>query len=386
LPELSRESALPHSPAAVMPKVGSAASSVEAEERTARTTDGIRSTELTQSHRLMPRPTSNAQEERTHMPRSDRPIMRMSVSGPEVPSYRLVGAWRSSKARQSRESSTQAIFVAQNRRMASRPRRANARLGMAIPIPLLAVLVSCSPSHGPEEATVSAGQPPLTGGPAAEVDSHSKSPASAQDWLDTAVREMRNSDQLSFGSHLYSTGFEIQVSTGTADPSGYRIVQRKGKDAASEAPDVSLYYYANKKNVRIRADDEGWPEERDATQHLVVWGLGALSPHRTDLVTILHSLSTDSSTPMDEAGFTGQADLGTVLRIITGTSFRGPNGNPAFPRGSMVPVSITPGATRIERLHLDGDEVEQALNDLGLDKSGSLAGALHAFEVTIDYP
>jgi len=57
-----------------------------------------------------------------------------------------------------------------------------------------------------------------------------------------------------------------------------------------------------------------------------------LSPHRTDLVTILHSLSTDSSTAMDGAGFTAQAA------------------------------------------------------DLGLDKSGSLAGALHAFEVTIDYP
>jgi len=57
-----------------------------------------------------------------------------------------------------------------------------------------------------------------------------------------------------------------------------------------------------------------------------------LSPHRTDLVTILHSLSTDSSTAMDGAGFTAQAA------------------------------------------------------DLGLDKSGSLAGALHAFEVTIEYP
>jgi len=176
------------------------------------------------------------------------------------------------------------------------------------------------------------------------------------------------------------------VSAGTAEPSGYRIVQRSGKDAASEVPVGPVHYRGNTKKVHIWADSKGSPEDRDAHRHLVVWGLGALTPRRTDLVGILRSLSVDSSIAVDDAGFTGHADLDTVVRILTGTSWRDPHGRPAFPHGSTVPVSIVPGATRIARLHLDGDAVEQALDELGFDRSGLLDGALHAFEVTIDYP
>jgi hypothetical protein len=252
---------------------------------------------------------------------------------------------------------------------------------------LLALLLGCSFSQEAKDATVSpGGGPPPSGAPALD-DAHPDGAAvSEKDWLERAVREVRNADPITFTAHLYDIGYEIQVSTGEAGPAGYRVTVKNGADAAADAPVRVTYYQANHEQLRRRADFEGETGQWETVNHQLAWGLGALTPHRTDAITILEGLSTPSSTVVNGSSFTCQADLAIVFRVLTGTTIRDPHGKSAFPAGSTVSVEIVPGTSRIRHLRLDGDAVIQSLRDLHLDSSGLVDGAMHAFDVDIDYP
>jgi hypothetical protein len=197
---------------------------------------------------------------------------------------------------------------------------------------------------------------------------------------------MGDIDPVSFDTHLYYWGAELQVSAGTAGSSSYHVVVALGKDAADEAPKGTTTYETSNMRIQVTSDYADYPDQRPQFKtHLISQGLGALTPRRVDAVAVLKTMSADPAAAVDRSGFTALADLQTVLRILLGIEIRRPDGQRGIPRGSTVPVDVIPGEEWIRRLHLEGEAVARALKDVGIDPTDPVGAGLQLFDVTIDY-